>query len=315
MKKVAIIGSGISGLACAVALKEKGVNFTVFEKEKIPGGKLRTIKENGFTLEAGPDSFLPEKRWSVDLIRKVGLEDRMLCSNDEHKGTYIFSQGRLHRLPEGVMLMVPTMIKPLVFSDLISWPGKLRMGMELFIPPKQGGAEESLAQFVTRRLGRECLEKIAEPLVAGIHTSNPDNMSVMAIFPRFVEMEQKYGSLIKGMLQAMKKAPPTDPSAPPMTYFMSLQEGMQQLIKDVPPLSGRTILKQAGKFCVFPVREISMNLFHLTGYSYLTTWSWPSPPLLQRGLSEISTATFPGCLPPSNGHPQRPFLWLSGKNR
>jgi protoporphyrinogen/coproporphyrinogen III oxidase len=226
---VAIIGGGISALACAVDLKEKGINFTIFEKENAAGGKLVTEKIGELVVEGGPDSYLPEKFWSVQLIKKIGLDRDMLCSNDAFKGTFIYSGGRLHRLPEGVMLMVPTMIMPLATSGLISWPGKIRMGMELFVPRRKDHGDESLANFVTRRLGRECLEKIAEPLVAGIHTSNPDNMSVLAIFPRFIDMERKSGSLIKGMINAMKKVPPPNPSTLPMTYFMSLKEGMQEL--------------------------------------------------------------------------------------
>jgi len=231
MKKIAIVGGGISALACAVALKEKGFDFTVFEKEDSAVGKLFTEKIGGLTIEGGPDSYLPEKIWSVQLIKKVGLAGEMLCSNDEHKGTFIYSGGRLHPLPEGVMLMVPTMIMPLLKSGLISWPGKIRMGMELFVPPRKDRKDESLAEFVTRRLGRECLEKIAEPLVAGIHTSNPDNMSVLATFPRFVDMERKSGSLIKGMVAAMKKMPPQNSPRPKMTYFMSLKGGMQELVR------------------------------------------------------------------------------------
>ena len=230
-KKIAIVGGGISALACAVDLKEKGFDFTLFEKEDSAVGKLLTEKIGSLTIEGGPDSYLPEKVWSVQLIKKVGLAGEMLCSNDEHKGTFIYSGGRLHPLPEGVMLMVPTMIMPLVKSRLISWPGKIRMGMELFIPPGKDLKDESLAEFVTRRLGRECLEKIAEPLVAGIHTSNPDNMSVLATFPRFVEMERKSGSLIKSMVAAMKKMPPQNSSGPKMTYFMSLKGGMQELVR------------------------------------------------------------------------------------
>ena len=231
MKKIAIVGGGISALACAVDLKEKGFDFTLFEKESSVGGKLFTEKIDGFTVEGGPDSYLPEKIWSVQLIKKVGLAGKMLCSNDERKGTFIYSGGRLHPLPEGVMLMVPTMIMPLVRSSLISWSGKIRMGMELFVPPRKDRKDESLAEFVTRRLGRECLEKIAEPLVAGIHTSNPDNMSVLATFPRFVEMERKSGSLIKSMVAAMKKMEPQNPSGPKMTYFMSMKGGMQELVQ------------------------------------------------------------------------------------
>lgn len=230
MKKIAIVGGGISALACAVDLKEKGFDFTVFERENAVVGKLLTEKIGGLTVEGGPDSYLPEKPWSVQLIKKVGLAGEMLCSNDESKGTFIYSGGRLHPLPEGVMLMVPTMIMPLLKSHLISWPGKIRMGMELFVPPRKDRKDESLAEFVTRRLGRECMEKIAEPLVAGIHTSNPDNMSVLATFPRFVDMESRSGSLIKGMVAAMKNMPPQNPSGPKMTYFMSLKGGMQALV-------------------------------------------------------------------------------------
>ena len=245
MKRVAIIGSGVSACACGVALREKGIDFTIFEKEALPGGKLLTEHLDGFLVEGGPDSFLPEKYWTIDLVKKVGLEDELLCTNDEFKGTYICSGGRLHRLPEGVMLMVPTMIMPLLKSSLISWPGKLRMGLEFFLPPKKDETDESLAQFVTRRLGRECLEKIAEPLVAGIHTSNPDNMSILAIFPRFVDMEKKYGSLIKGMLAALKKVPPADPTKKKMTYFMSLKGGMQQLTDTCIALIGKERIRTA----------------------------------------------------------------------
>ncbi len=256
MKQVAIIGGGIASLACAVALKQRGIDFTVFEKSPIVGGKLLTEKADGFTIEAGPDCFLPEKRWTVDLIKMVGLEDQLLCTNEEHKGTYIYSRGRLNRLPEGVMLMVPTMIMPLLRSSLISLPGKLRMGLELFIPKGPEGSDESLARFVTRRLGRECLERIAEPLVAGIHTSNPDNMSVKAIFPRFLDLEQKHGSLIKGMVRAMKNAPAGSGATKKMTYFMSLNEGMQQLVdgcvrfigeKSVSPLTEVKEVRRADK--------------------------------------------------------------------
>jgi len=230
-KKVGIIGSGISALACAVELKEAEIDFKIFEKDNEAGGKIKTEYVDNFVIEAGPDSYLPEKFWSVQLIKKVGLEEDMLCSNDEFKGTYIYSKGKLHPLPEGVMLMVPTMIMPLLKSSLISWPGKIRMGLELFIPPKKDDSDESLAQFVTRRLGRECLEKIAEPLVAGIHTSNPDNMSVKATFPRFIEMEKKYGSLIKGMVALLKSKPINTQTTKKMTYFMSLKKGMFELVQ------------------------------------------------------------------------------------
>ncbi|HAR46919.1 MAG TPA: protoporphyrinogen oxidase, partial [Nitrospiraceae bacterium] len=221
MPKIIIIGGGIAGLAAAVHLKAgakahgKTVEVLVLEKNTRTGGKILTERVNDLLLEGGPDSFLPEKVWTVNLARHLGLDKELLPSNDEFKGTFIYSQNELHPLPEGVMLMVPTMFMPLAKSKLITWPGKLRMGMELFVPRRKTREDESLASFVTRRLGRECLEKIAEPLVAGIHTSNPDNMSVLSTFPRFVDMELKSRSLVLGMIAAMKNRPLATLSGPP----------------------------------------------------------------------------------------------------
>src|SRR5208337_4109374 len=242
MPKIIIIGGGIAGLAAAVHLKagakahDKSVDVMLLEKNGRLGGKFLTERYEQYIIEGGPDSFLPEKVWSVNLAKHLGLEPEMLPSNDQFKGTFIYSRNNLHSLPEGVMLMVPTSFWPMAKSSLITWPGKLRMGMEVFVPKRKIREDESLASFVTRRLGRECLEKIAEPLVAGIHTSNPDNMSVLATFPRFVHMEQQSGSLILGMLAALKNrpqatlsGPPRKPGQPKMTYFMSFKNGMQTL--------------------------------------------------------------------------------------
>ncbi len=242
MARIIIVGGGIAGLAAAVHLKagakahSKKVDVLLLEKNGRIGGKIVTERHGGFLIEGGPDSFLPEKVWTVNLAKHLGLEPEMLPSNDQFKGTFIYSRKKLHSLPEGVMLMVPTMFMPMAKSNLISWPGKMRMGLEVFVPKRKIREDESLASFVTRRLGRECLEKIAEPLVAGIHTSNPDNMSVLSTFPRFVDMEQKSGSLIRAMVAAMKNrphatlsGPPPKPGAPRMTYFMSFKNGMQTL--------------------------------------------------------------------------------------
>jgi oxygen-dependent protoporphyrinogen oxidase len=226
----------------------------------IIGGKILTEKHDNYLVEGGPDSFLPEKVWSVNLARHLGLEPEMLPSNDQFKGTFIYSRGKLHSLPEGVMLMVPTSFWPMAKSHLITWPGKVRMGMEVFVPKRKARDDESLASFVTRRLGRECLEKIAEPLVAGIHTSNPDNMSVLATFPRFVQMEQKSGSLIRGMISAMKSrphatlsGPPPKPGSPKMTYFMSFKNGMQTLSQACADhIGGDSIRLNAGVRAVEP---------------------------------------------------------------
>ncbi len=242
MLRVIIIGGGIAGLAAAAHFKAgakahgKNVEVLLLEKTNRIGGKIITEKHDPFLIEGGPDSFLPEKVWTVNLAKRLGLGPALLPTNDQFKGTYIYSQKQLHPLPEGVMLMVPTAIKPMAKSRLLTWSGKIRMGMDVFLPKHKTTEDESLASFVTRRLGKECLEKIAEPLIAGIHTSNPDNMSVLATFPRFVQMEQKSRSLILGMIAAMKNRPLASLNRPlpkpgdtRMTYFMSFKDGMQTL--------------------------------------------------------------------------------------
>ncbi len=267
MKTVVIVGGGIAGLAAAFHLQEKAragapVRYVLLEREPRLGGKILTERVDGFLLDGGPDCFVSEKPGVFELAARLGIEHRLLPSNEEHKGTFVLSGGRLHRLPEGLMLMVPTRILPFLASPLISWPGKLRMAMDLFLPPRRDDADESLASFVTRRLGREALEKIAEPLVSGIHgAAAPEEMSVRASFPRFIKMEQEHGSLIRAMLAARRKTPPGDAGgagrgsmgaggagasaagaggapAPPSpgsrrTFFMSFVGGMGELVEAV----------------------------------------------------------------------------------
>src|SRR3989304_4217926 len=205
-KKIVIIGGGISGRATAYSLEEraeregKSVAITLLEKKNQIGGNILTERVGDFLIEGGPDCFLSEKPWAIQLCEKLGIADRLLCTNDEYRKTYILWNGHLHELPEGIMLMIPTRFIPLLKSNLFSLAGKFRMGMELFIPKRKSGGDESLSEFVRRRLGQEIVERVAEPLVAGVHAENPDTMSIKSRFPRFVQMEAEYGSLIKGML-------------------------------------------------------------------------------------------------------------------
>lgn len=258
MKRIVIIGGGITGLTAAFHLQEKAhqsgqeLDYLVVERESRLGGKILTEKVDDFVIEAGPDAFLAERPWVFELAGRIGLERHLLGTNEQNKGTFVFSRGRLHPLPEGLVLMVPSRIGPFLASSLISWPGKLRMILDLFIPKKRDGGDESLARFVTRRLGREALEKIAEPLVAGIHSADPERMSLRASFPRFLDMEQKYGSLIRAMLAkaagvagkaAAQVAGGKRPATPERgdsgrdnstaglrrTYFMSFREGIGEL--------------------------------------------------------------------------------------
>lgn len=241
MKRVVVIGGGIAGLATAWSLREqepKGADFEIvlLERNERFGGNIRTEKTDGFLIEGGPDCFLSEKPWAMELCKRIGLSGKFLPTNDRHRKTFVLSRGRLHVLPEGVILMIPTKILPLATSNLISWPGKLRMAMDLFVPKRTSGGDESLGDFVRRRLGKEALEKIAEPLVAGVHAGDPETMSVRASFPKFVQLEEESGSLIRGMVKRMalaaahRKGKPGGQSAGRVTMFMTLKDGLSELI-------------------------------------------------------------------------------------
>ena len=237
MTRTVILGGGISGLATAFALQQCGsTDWTMIESTPRWGGKITSARERGFTIEGGPDSFITQKPAAVELCKRLGLEDQLTGSNTGKSATtYIWSGGRLHPMPEGMMLMAPSMVLPFLCSRLISWPGKLRMGMEIFVPRARGDEDESLAGFVRRRLGKELLNKIAGPLMGGIHAADPERLSLKSTFPIFLEMEKKHGSLVLGMMKRAKR--PVKPEArphaahgakrPPM--FMSLRDGLQQL--------------------------------------------------------------------------------------
>ncbi|HHL39747.1 MAG TPA: protoporphyrinogen oxidase [Deltaproteobacteria bacterium] len=243
MKRVVIVGGGVSGLVTAYRIEEAAkregleVKVTLLERRDRPGGNIRTERVDGYLIEAGPDCFLSEKPWALALCRETGLGDELLATNEEHRKTYVLSGGRLHELPEGVILMVPTRIVPLLASSLISLRGKLRMAMEPFVPRRKGEADESLGDFVRRRLGREVLEKIAEPLVAGVHAGDPETMSIKSSFPKFVELEERYGSLIIGMLSRIRKMREMKRRegggggrGERVTMFMTLRSGLSTLV-------------------------------------------------------------------------------------
>ena len=193
MKKIAIIGGGISGLTVAYALLNSSqIDVTVFEADSRPGGKIWTDAVDGFRCEKGPNGFLDNRPKTLELCKKLELEP--LRGNENAKKRYIFSSGKLNLLSES----------PLSFlkSDLISWQGKLRMVYELIAP--RGPDDESVADFVKRRLGKEALEKLIDPMSSGIFAGDPYKMSVKHCFPRIKELEQQYGSLIRAMIKLQR---------------------------------------------------------------------------------------------------------------
>jgi protoporphyrinogen/coproporphyrinogen III oxidase len=240
MKHVLIIGGGITGLSAAYHVQEQAraagesLRTTLLESDTRIGGKITTESVDGFTIDGGPDCFLSRKPWGLSLCRALGLGDDLMGTNDDRRQTFVLNRGKLTPLPDGVMLIIPTRIAPFVTSSLISWPGKVRMGMDLLIPPRRDESDETVADFVRRRLGQEALDKIAEPLMSGIHISDPERQSLLGSFPRFREMERKHGSLIKAMgaqRNGSHRSKASSNGAPPLSMFMSLRNGLGQLIQ------------------------------------------------------------------------------------
>ncbi|MCA1736913.1 MAG: protoporphyrinogen oxidase [Actinobacteria bacterium] len=223
-RKVVVVGGGISGLVAAHRLATAGAEVTVVERSPRLGGKVVTEHSDGFLIEGGPDSFVAGKGSVIELADELGIANRVISSRPEHRGSHVWWGDRLHPLPGGLLLMVPSQLSPLLRSSLLSWKGKLRVLCDLALPRQRHG-DESLESFVVRRLGREVLERIAEPLIAGIHAAEPSSMSLQASFPRFLEMEQKHRSLILAARAASSK-PAADNG---MSYFASFKAGMGEL--------------------------------------------------------------------------------------
>jgi oxygen-dependent protoporphyrinogen oxidase len=195
-------------------------------------------------MEGGPDCFISEKPWALKLCKELGLEKKVIGTNQQVRRTFILYGGQLHEIPEGFMLLAPTSLWPFVTSSLFSLGGKARMGLDLFIPRKKSDREESLAAFVRRRLGREALERIAEPLVAGIHAGDPETMSLKSTFPRFLDLEREHRSLIWGMRQRKKQFANISPR---YTMFITLKEGMQGLASALEQALPRGIISLGGE--------------------------------------------------------------------
>ena len=249
IRRVAVIGGGISGLAAAYTLaraRESGapVEEMLIEAGDRLGGVIHTETVEGFVIEAGPDSFLAEKPQAAAMARELGLGDDLMGSNDSARRTYILHRGRLLPLPDGLMFLVPTRIWPMVTTRLLPLSTKLAAARELFIPPSDGGGEdESVASFVRRHFGQAMVENIADPLLAGVYGGDSEALSVRSVLPRFYEMERRHGSLTRATLKAMRQRRNADqgagnaqvatvPDAPPppkLSLFMTLKGGLQQM--------------------------------------------------------------------------------------
>ena len=238
-RRVAIIGGGISGLAAAFRIRELAaarefpLEVALFEKGPTLGRALATIREDEFVIETGADSFLSEKPWALELAKRLGLEPELIGTDQRFRKTCVVRAGRLVEIPEGFTLLAPTRFLPVFTSPLFSLRGKLRMALEPLIPARRDGSDESLASFVTRRLGREVLDRVAQPLAGGIYTADPAALSLMATMPRFIEMELRYGSLFKGLRAASRGRPVQSrgTSGARWSLFLSFRGGMRALVE------------------------------------------------------------------------------------
>lgn len=203
MTRIAVIGAGISGLATAHAIERLAVpaglevETIVLEKESRTGGKIWSIRDEGFLCEWGPNGFLDSKPMTLELCDRLDIRGRLLRSDDNARKRFIYSEGLLHRLPENG----PAFLR----SKLISWPGKLRLACEPFIAARREGADETLADFARRRLGQEALDKLIAPMVSGIFAGDPETMSLQSCFPRIHQLEQDYGGLIRAMVKLARQ--------------------------------------------------------------------------------------------------------------
>lgn len=251
--RVAIIGGGIAGLSAAyrlhelAAAREMPLEVALFEASDRLGGPLESIRRDGFVIETGADSFLSEKPWALQLAERLGLAGELIATQEQFRKTYVVREGQLVEIPEGFSLLAPALIAPMLRSPLFSWRGKLRILIEPLIPRRREDGDESLARFVARRLGREVLERVAQPLAGGIYTADPETLSIAATMPRFVEMERRKGSLIRGMRAAARgrSAETRGTSGARWSLFVSFKGGVAAIIDALAARLAQSVRRRA----------------------------------------------------------------------
>lgn len=227
LRSVLIVGGGISGLAAAYDLHRHGVECTLVEADNRLGGVIRTDRIHGCLVEGGPDSFIAQKPWALELIRELGLGDEVIGSNDAERKTYILRKGRLIPLPDGIQFLAPTKILPVLQTPLLSWKTKFAMGLEWFRRPREHAGDRSVAEFVQDHYGDEAVEYLAQPMLAGVYGGSPELLSVSSVLPRFVELERRHGSLSRALFYSRWKNKRPQGAG---SLFLTLRGGMQTLV-------------------------------------------------------------------------------------
>jgi oxygen-dependent protoporphyrinogen oxidase len=243
-----IVGGGITGLSAAYECACAGQPAILLEPRPRLGGVIETEVIDGCVLEGGPDSFLAAKPAGMELIREVGLGGELISSNDASRVTYLVRGGRLTPMPDGLMMMVPTKIAPMLVSPLLTWGTKMRMGLEFFRrPPAAALPDRSVADFIGDHYGRETVDYLAEPLLRGVYGGAADRLSARSVLTRFVEIEGKFGSLTRGVLDAKRKAAlarkGSNGATPPL--FQTLKGGLAQLTRELESrIAGKVQIRQ-----------------------------------------------------------------------
>lgn len=234
-----VVGGGLAGLSAAYYLskyaeqRRKPLSITVIEAEPRWGGKIQTEEYQGFVVEQGPDAFLVSKPWALDLCKELGIADRLQPTNPDQQKTYVLHRGHLRLLPGGLTMMLPTDLRSLINTSLLSWSGKLRLLLDFVLPARLPSGEEGLRALLTRRLGVEAYENLIGPLASGIYAGDGAKLSAEAAFPYLLDLEAKHGSLLRGAMRLRReRAQQTDEAAlGSRSAFLAPAGGMQELIE------------------------------------------------------------------------------------
>lgn len=236
--RVVIAGAGIAGLASAhrflTVARERSVplDLKVLDAADRPGGVIVTERIEGCLVEGGPDCFVSDRPWGIELCRRAGLADEIVGTGQQHRRSFILRGRLLLPIPEGYQLLAPSRILPFAATRILDLGGKLRAACDLVLPRGPAVEDESLASFVRRRFGRETLERLAQPLLAGIYNADPETLSLRATMPRFLELERSHRSVILGLMLARRRAPKaarTGVSGARYGLFVTLRSGLQTL--------------------------------------------------------------------------------------
>jgi len=234
--RAVVVGGGIAGLSAAYALQKLGreaggdLRLTVLEASGRWGGKIQTDRIHGFVIEAGPDTFVSTKPWGVALCRELGLEDRVQGADMARRKVFVLSGGRLVELPDGLAMMVPARLGPMVRTPLLSPLAKARLALDWVLPPRRGDGDETVASLISRRLGRQTYERLIEPLMSGIYAGDGDRLSLQSTFPYLREWERRYGSLARGALRSAGRGPQHDPCEPRRSIFLTPTGGLDEIV-------------------------------------------------------------------------------------